>query len=169
MAARGQGRAYAEVGIGFTSWQLLLTPYRASMIPFLVAPTWTVELQEFAYVTSHDLEEPLRQVSAFAQLLEREIGRSANEQVTVAAIQGRPVLLERLSLNLLFNAMKYREPTRSPEISVAAARVGGWRVGVRDNGIGIPRSISTASFECFSVYTTTPRPGVGSVWRFAGR
>lgn len=37
------------------------------------------ELQDFAYVSSHDLQEPLRKIQAFGNLLEEEFGRELGE------------------------------------------------------------------------------------------
>src|SRR5690606_24858214 len=38
------------------------------------------ELQDFAYVASHDLQEPLRKITAFADILQSEYGDLLDEQ-----------------------------------------------------------------------------------------
>lgn len=41
------------------------------------------ELQEFAYIASHDLKEPLRKISAFVDLVRSESGELLNEQASI--------------------------------------------------------------------------------------
>jgi signal transduction histidine kinase len=161
------------------------------------------ELEQFAYVTSHDLREPLRQVSSYMTLLERRYGDRLDEDgrdfigfardgarrmdalildllaysrigrqgqkrgpvdlapvlaearanlgvaiaeagATVEIAKDMPIVkgnrdaLVRLFQNLIGNAVKYRDPTRPPQVTVTARWDSGqWVVTVQDNGIGI--------------------------------
>lgn len=161
------------------------------------------ELEQFAYVASHDLREPLRMVHTYVQLLERRyaakldddarrfirfakdgakridrlildlleysrVGRMSKPpapvnlaillkdvlDTLVIAIEesgarihitpGLPTVLgddselQRLLLNLLGNALKYRAPDRRPDIVIDWKRTAEeLEVLVTDNGIGI--------------------------------
>ncbi|MCR6631356.1 MAG: ATP-binding protein [Magnetospirillum sp.] len=174
------------------------------------------ELEQFAYIASHDLREPLRMVSSFLTLLERHlddrmddearefmgyardgalrmdqmildllqysrVGRTGTavetvdlnrlvEQVrrelapkiaeagaeVVVESPGLPVIagdqgeLERLFLNLMGNALKYRAPERPARITVSARTAeDGWQVTVADNGIGIEPQFHQRIFAIF--------------------
>ena len=103
------------------------------------------ELQDFASVASHDLQEPLRKVQAFADRLKAKYGEQLNEE-------GRDYLermqMRQLLQNLIGNALKFHRPGAAPvvkiggRICIGAAGAGGeanrgakYCLTVEDNGI----------------------------------
>lgn len=185
------------------------------------------ELEHFAYVASHDLQEPLRAVSSFAQLLARRyqgkldpdadeyigfvvegakrmqmlitnllalsrIGtrgqpfapvdveavlQAAKENLAAAieeseavithdplpTVMGDQTQLTQLFQNLFGNAIKFRRLEETPRIHVSAAwRDGGWRLFVRDNGIGIDPQFFERIFVIFQrLHGREEYPGTG--------
>lgn len=172
------------------------------------------ELEQFAYVASHDLRQPLRVVGSYVSLLEEElaggldgeaveymgfvrdgvrrmdrlitdllaysrVGRvSSDEPFRVAdavqaaltdlqveiedadarlivddnlpTIHGDRGEMERLFLNLIGNAVKYRRPDQPPHVAVECEDLGGeWLFRVRDNGIGIAPEHAERVFGIF--------------------
>jgi signal transduction histidine kinase len=178
------------------------------------------ELEQFAYVASHDLQEPLRKVASFCQLLEKRyadsldergqqyidfavdgakrmqvlitdlltfsrVGRvnegqepvaldatiekalanldtAAEESGTVLtrpdrlpSIAGDPTLMVMLWQNLIGNAIKFRDPERTPAVTISCEPVvdgngrSFWQLAVADNGIGIPAEFAEKVFVIF--------------------
>ncbi|CAA7623270.1 Sensor protein fixL [Candidatus Terasakiella magnetica] len=172
------------------------------------------ELEEFAYVASHDLRQPLRVVGSYVVLLEEElqgniqddaadymafvrdgvrrmdclitdlltysrVGRTTADlpvslegailaslgdlQIEIEESAARIVLpdrlpmvmgdeseLERLFLNLVGNAIKYRHAQQPPEIVIGCEDAGEeWLITVSDNGIGIPDRHADRVFGIF--------------------
>jgi PAS domain S-box-containing protein len=71
------------------------------------------DLEHFAYAASHDFQEPLRMVTAFAQMLQKELGQDLPETSAMAlnyVLEGT----DRLSA-LLRNLQTYMVAGRSPE------------------------------------------------------
>lgn len=172
------------------------------------------ELEEFAYVASHDLQEPLRMVTQFMGILEKRYAEQldddalrylgyavggarrmqtmlndllhysrvggqnegfeqislrslieraqemlamrieqADAQITVhghdAKIRCVPSLIERLFINLIDNALKYRS-SAPPHVEISTeVEDAGMLVSVRDNGIGIDPLFAERIFIIF--------------------
>ncbi|WP_417621072.1 sensor histidine kinase [Parasphingorhabdus sp.] len=168
------------------------------------------ELSQFAYVASHDLQEPLRMVGSYLGLIVRRYGDTldgeAKEFITFAVdgaermkrlindllgysrvsnrpldiepvdldalvgriarsledetadivvgplphIQADSVQIERLFLNLIDNAIKYRSE-ELPKIRISAERIDEyWEFTVADNGIGIEPEFVHKIFDIFT-------------------
>ncbi len=170
------------------------------------------ELEQFAYVASHDLQEPLRTVTSFVELLERRHGNSFDEsereymgfivssaqrmkqqikalldysrigadnreivdfnkvvkevaQDMIATIQHAECVLDydmlpsvhgnygsmkMLVQNLISNAIKFRQPDKTPHIKIGATFMGNyWQLYVQDNGIGIKKEYQEKIFVIF--------------------
>ncbi len=171
------------------------------------------ELEQFAYVASHDLKEPLRMVAGYTQLLEMRYGKKLDEKgkeflgfategakrlqhmvddllaysrvrtdhatfkqvdlrLVMVIVEGhlRAMLKERgvrleygrlvklhadqgqlvqLMMNLVQNAVKF-SPQDNPVVEVTAERAGeGYRICVRDEGIGIEAKQQDRIFHIF--------------------
>jgi signal transduction histidine kinase len=186
------------------------------------------ELEQFAYVASHDLREPLRMVSSFVSLLERRyadkldaeghefiafakdgaermnqlildllefsrVGRSLEAPQSVnltdaarEAASNLGMLIEdngarvtvvddmpdifgvrsewvRLFQNLIGNAIKYRAPSRPPEVAVTWRRdASSLVISVADNGIGIDPIYAERIFGLFQrLHTRDHYEGTG--------
>ncbi|SDC72047.1 HAMP domain-containing protein [Sanguibacter gelidistatuariae] len=172
------------------------------------------DLEQFAYVASHDLQEPLRKVASFTQLLQKRYGGELDERAdqyidfavdgakrmqrliqdllgfsrvgrsldaprpvdladaartavatfdaTIAdqgavvevgelpTVVGQPTLLVQLFQNLVGNALKFRDPERTPQIEIGARRAdAGWELWCTDNGIGIDAQYVDRVFVIF--------------------
>jgi PAS domain S-box-containing protein len=81
------------------------------------------DLEQFAYVASHDLREPLRQVSSFVTLLERRFGASLDKDGRdyIAFARDGAKRMDRLIIDLLeFSRIGHRGLTLKP-ISITDA------------------------------------------------
>jgi PAS domain S-box-containing protein len=185
------------------------------------------DLDEYASFVAHDLQEPLRKMASFAELLEYEYGgqlddkahgyilavvdaarrmralitevmdysrlestaapfepldlgevvaevlrdlddrvRDADADVVVdplPRISGDAGALARVFQNLLWNAIKYRDPARKLTVWVSARRQGSeWILSVVDNGIGFDPAFAARILRPFQRLHPTERyPGSG--------
>jgi len=172
------------------------------------------ELEQFAYIASHDLQEPLRMVSSYSQLLAKRYSGQLDEKadmyihyavdgalrmqhlindllefsrvttrgddfkvVDCHDVLGRALLslkqkidqtgtiiinddlpelrvdaiqIERVFLNLIGNAIKFRKKAEKPIIHISCKKKGRyWEFAVKDNGIGIDQKFRDVIFILF--------------------
>lgn len=86
-------------------------------------------------------------------------------------IYADPVLVRELLVALVENSIKYRDPTRTPAVSVAVSQLGRFdRLIVSDNGLGIGRQHWKQAFRLFErVNTISGDPGLGFGLAFCQR
>ena len=100
------------------------------------------ELQQFAYVASHDLQEPLRMITSYLQLLQRryedDLDSQAHEFIGFAvdgARRMRALILALLDYSRVDTHARSHEPTDLNK--VVAQATGNLREATRESGAGI--------------------------------
>jgi two-component system, sensor histidine kinase and response regulator len=92
----------------------------------------------------------------------REQGATVETEGALPTVRGDRRLLERLFVNLLDNAAKFRS-AKDPLITVRAEPAGdAWTVVVSDNGIGIDPTVAPRLFTVFTrLHSSDEHPGHG--------
>jgi signal transduction histidine kinase len=105
------------------------------------------ELEQFAYVASHDLQEPLRKVASFCQLLEKRYGDQLDErghQYIAFAVDGAKRLQVLINDLLTFSRVGRgdRPQVRLPLDEPLEAAIAGLQSAIEDSGAVIARPAS---------------------------
>jgi len=92
-----------------------------------------------------------------------ETGARLDLPADLPVLTGNQGEMERLWLNLLGNAIKYRAPDRPPRVQVSCTLQGeSWLIHVADNGIGIPADQAERVFGLFQrLHSREAYPGTG--------
>jgi light-regulated signal transduction histidine kinase (bacteriophytochrome) len=111
----------------------------AQAIPAPARPAGADDLQQFVYSASHDLQEPLRMVSSFTQLLAERYGSALDERARqyIDFAQDGAKRMRRLIADLLAFSRVHTEgrPLRPVDASVCFARaLAGLDERVRESG-----------------------------------
>ena len=109
-----------------------------------------------------DLAQVAEQVvAASAGLLEAT--RTVVETADLPVVHADPDDMYSVLQNLLTNSVKFARPGFPPRVHISGRRTkDGWRISVRDNGIGIPEDRQVDVFSLFSrVETDVEGHGIG--------
>jgi signal transduction histidine kinase len=100
-------------------------------------------------------------LSNLDQIINKRGARVSHDRLPI--VVGHGSLLTQLLQNLIGNGIKYSEAD-PPTVHISAdpEAANGWRIGVRDNGIGIPREFQQQIFEPFKrLHDTSKYEGTG--------
>jgi signal transduction histidine kinase len=124
------------------------------------------ELEQFAYVASHDLQEPLRMVSSYVQLLDRRYGSTLAPEAREFmgfSVDGANRMQAMIQDLLEYSRVGTRAaPLRA--VPVAHAVEQAWQFSVEDNGIGIEPQYQARIFQIFQwlhLHGRYPGTGIG--------
>jgi signal transduction histidine kinase len=108
-----------------------------------------------------DLETVFAEVTDWIAPAIQERGAKVSHD-PLPTVRGERGQLAQVLQNLLANAIKFTAPDTVPEVHVSAAReAGGWRISVRDNGIGVDED-SDVIFKMFGrLHPADTYPGTG--------
>jgi two-component system, sensor histidine kinase and response regulator len=90
-----------------------------------------------------------------------ESTRAEVTQDALPTMRANPLLLGQIFQNLITNAIRFRSGDRVSIHVSAEEQQGGWRFGVRDDGIGIPADAQERIFELFNRLGGDGLPGTG--------
>lgn len=109
-----------------------------------------------------DLNELLEEVRGLYRLTLEEIGGRISCQQTLPTLAVDRRQFQRLLQNLIGNAIKFRGDNPL-QITVRSQRVRGeWRIGIKDNGVGIAEADTTRIFGMFErAGVAEDQPGTG--------
>jgi len=147
----GQSARSLEFAVeGATRMRLLIEAlFEYAQVGFSEPVFTRVSLETLLEQNLHDL----------GPLIEERHARITHD--SLPEVYGDAVLLAQLLQNLIANAIKYCKET--PEIHISATQEdGAWRIGVKDNGIGIAPSQHRQIFGIFRrLHQADEYPGIG--------
>jgi light-regulated signal transduction histidine kinase (bacteriophytochrome) len=88
------------------------------------------ELDQFAYVASHDLKAPLRGIANLSQWIEDDLGERLDDQTRshLHLLRGRVVRLENLIAGILAYSRAGRDSTEQTSVDVGALVIDVWEL-----------------------------------------